>query len=248
MPSTAASGRFVPLPPIFLNDPRNMLDWTVHAGPMRRRQAEGAERAPAEPIEVPRWLDEVRAMRGRVLHAGGRRPQFFDAATQRCYDAQPHDLQAWHIVARLNGQIVGCVRCAPLGTSDSPLAAILGHEQLNQIVASLGATPEECSEVSRWTVDPECGMIGLGYDLIAAVWAFLADSGFRFGLAAAGTAGKQDRILHQLGLRYLEGVEDRWSATFDDTLRFMYAPFEQPVEKLEPGLADMRQRLQQATD
>ena len=187
-------------------------------------------------------------MRGRVLHAGGRRPQFFDTATGRCYDAQPHDLQAWHIVARLNGQIVGCVRCAPLGTAASPLAELLGAEQLHQIAASLGATPEDCAEVSRWTVDPECGMIGLGYDLIAAVWAFLADSGFRFGLAAAGTAGKQDRILHQLGLRYLEGVEDLRSATFDDTLRFMYAPFEQPVEKLEPGLADMRQRLRQATD
>jgi len=222
-----------------------MLDWTVHAGPMRRGQA-----APPESgsIEVPRWLDDVRTLRGRVLYAGGRRPQFFDAATQRYHDAQPHDLEAWHIVARLNGQMVGCVRCAPLGTAASPLAEILGAEKLSQVVASLDTTPAQCAEVSRWTVDPECGLIGLGYDLIAAVWTFLADSGFRFGLAAAGTAGKQDRILNQLGLRYLEGVEDLWSPTFDDTLRFMVAPFEEPVEKLEPGLADMRNRLQRDFD
>jgi len=222
-----------------------MLDWTVHAGPLRRGQT-----APSEggSIVVPRWLDDVRTLRGRVLYAGGRRPQFFDDAAQRYHDAQPHDLEAWHIVARLNGQVVDCVRCAPLGTKTSPLTEILGAEKLSHLVASLNATPKECAEVSRWTVDPECGLIGLGYDLIAAVWAFLADSGFRFGLAAAGTAGKQDRILNQLGLRYLEGVEDLWSPTFDDTLRFMVAPFEEPVEKLEPGLADMRNRLQRDFD
>ncbi len=222
-----------------------MLAWTVHAGPMRREQA-GEPQGGA--IAVPQWLEDVRALRGRVLYAGGRRPQFFEPETQRYDDAQPHDLEAWHIVARLNGSVVGCVRCAPLGTAASPIAELLGPEKLDEVVASLGASPDRCAEVSRWTVDPECGLIGLGYDLVAAVWAFLADRGFLFGLAAAGTAGKQDRILHQLGLRYLENVQELWSPTFDDTLRFMYAPFEEPVEKLEPDLAEMRQRLQYDLD
>lgn len=228
-----------------------MLTWTVHAGP--RRTALGTvptgsarDNAAPEDGDTPQWLDDVRAMRGRVLYAGGRRAQFLDEAKGRCYDAQAHDLEAWHILARLNGMLVGCVRCAPLGTPHSPLAKLLGDSRIGEVVANLGATPDRCAEVSRWTVDAECGLFGLGYDLIAAVWAFLADSGFQFGLAAAGTQGKQDRILQQLGLCYLEGVEDQWSAAFDDTLRFMYAPFEHPAEKLLSGLADIRQRLERA--
>ncbi len=229
-----------------------MLHWTVYTGPLLSG-AENAGPGSARPSdraaneqELPDWLDELREMRGRVLYAGGRRPQFFDEASNRCYDCQPYDLEAWHIVARLNGKLVGCVRCAPLATTGSPLTDLLGADRVRDIVASLGTTPDRCAEVSRWTVDPECGFFGLGYDLIAAVWAFLADSGYQIGLAATGTQGKQDRILEQLGLRYLEDVEGQWSEAFDDTLRFMYAPFEHPVEKLLPGLEAMRQRLQRA--
>jgi hypothetical protein len=197
--------------------------------------------APAIPIELrfleqhsggtvrkpPDWLTEVQEMRARTLYDGGRRPSF---QKDDCHfeDADSIDLVAYHVVARSLGQVVGCVRVAPLTRIDSGVvSSAIGEEHLANVLSGLGTTRERTRESSRWIVRPEFRGV-LGPRLVAGSWAIARWLSMDIGLVMAGTRQKQDLALIRMGARPVNGVPLEPCELLDDDLRLLYFDVARP--------------------
>ena len=106
-------------------------------------------------IERPGWMDEISELRGRILHEGGRRPQFRRSDGQFA-DRDPLDPHAFHIAARSHGQLVGCVRLFPLIDGPTCLTErLVGAERFEAICRLSDQRRDEAVEASRWVVNPD---------------------------------------------------------------------------------------------
>jgi hypothetical protein len=81
------------------------LSWQLY-GPLRDTNSGAGE-------SLPKWVDEVRSLRGAALFDNGRRPHFRTGDGSYA-DSDPIDLHAWHVLAYAGDSLVGCVRVYPL--------------------------------------------------------------------------------------------------------------------------------------
>jgi N-acyl-L-homoserine lactone synthetase len=176
--------------------------------------------------EVPGWLDEVRTLRARVLHDHGRRPGF-RTSEGTFADHDPADLQAHHLLAYRDDQLVGCSRFVPLNGNHPGLGEVLlGKERWDEILDRLGVTREQAIEGGRWAVREEHRPSGLSRGFGALLMAVGCESvrelGIEVLLCAVGTSDGQDRALARFGFQSVPAVQPVHVEAFADTVRFMY--------------------------
>src|SRR5215469_4838280 len=160
--------------------PRASVLWQVQSPPRAH--------ANEEPGLIPDWVEAIRSLRGSVLYADGRRPQF-KIADGRCYDFDPLDLHAYHVLAYQNHQLVGCVRIYPLAfhTGCCTTETLLGKQTFAQMLLELGAQQTTTVEVSRWVVHPDHRTGGLAVQLAAGAVALGRYLGLPLVICSAGT-------------------------------------------------------------
>lgn len=193
--------------------------------------------------ENPAWLEELRAFRGTVLYGDGRRPQFRLGDGRLC-DADPADVDAHHVVARLRGEIVGCIRFLPASAGTVGLAeSLLGAEGFDLALGAVGSDRESTVDAGRWVARNERCQHPIGVQLVAAGWAYLLHSGFKTAISVAGTRNGQDRLLSMAGLEPIVGLAPIRSELFDDDLRIMYANLARPNRGFAGLIREMAQAI-----
>ena len=173
---------------------------------------------PNEDDHGQEWLMELSKMRGRVLHAGGRRPQF-RRADGSFSDRDPLDQWAYHLLLRSSGYLIGCIRVVPL-TSAQPCGteSLLGHQRFEQLLVHLGTARDRAGEVGRWIVAPEYSRFRMGLPLIAGLGALAKWLGLETLIATVGTRDGQAKALVRAGGRQVPGLTRIKSQKFDDNL------------------------------
>jgi hypothetical protein len=172
------------------------------------------------------WLEQLQAMRGRVLYQGGKRPQF-RAADGRYVDSDPLDPLSYHVLGLVAGEIVACWRLFVVDRAE-PLCLteqLLGRSRFETALATLGVTRAACGEAGRWIVDPSQQQIGVGRRLVAAGLALSRSLGLREIIATVGTKDGQDRALVRAGTGAVPvpGIEPLHSNAFSDRVVVMHA-------------------------
>jgi Acetyltransferase (GNAT) domain len=206
--------------------PSEFLSWQVRC-PLRD-QVNGAEES------SPKWLEEVRSLRGAALFDNGRRPKF-KTGDGCCTDSDPIDPYAWHVLAYLGERLVGCVRVYPLAGNELPCLTetLLGEKQFRETLLSLGRHRRHAIEIGRWVVDPALRAPrslapGIGVQLAAAAGAIAlalvnrSEDLNAIAIFSAGSRDNQHRMLSRIGLREVSGIEPVISAEYDDVIRVMY--------------------------
>lgn len=195
--------------------PSPSLSWQVRLPP-------GTQKNEA-PASIPDWLEDLRSLRGSVLYAEGRRSQF-KIAEGRCYDPDPIDLHAYHVLAYHDHQLVGCARVYPLAseTACCTTEAILGKKAFAEMLLELGAQRTITVEIGRWVVHPEHRKGVLGVQLAAGAATLAKRLGFQIAVCTAGTADRQDRILTRMGLKAVPTVDVLKCDAYTDWVRVMY--------------------------
>jgi predicted GNAT family N-acyltransferase len=193
------------------------IAWTV-----RSLQDTNTSRS-STPATIPAWLHDVRSLRADILYGAGRRPSF-KAADGRCYDDDPIDLDAWHVMAWSGSTLVGCVRLSPVaGARCCTTKALMGEDAFTALVARLGVTAAGVVEIGRWVVRPDYRRGGTAVELAAMAATLARRLGFEVALCAAGTGDRQDRLLAGMGMLAVPTVDAFPCATYMDRVRVMYA-------------------------
>ena len=181
-------------------------------------------------------LDEISEFRGRVLYDSGRRPAFSRGNGQFADDSC-HDVVSYHVTVRRAGELIACVRLTPY-TAESlgSIGTLIGYPRLRSVVETLGLSPLECIEGSRWIVEPSVRGRELGRLLLLSLWAvgrFLRNKCL-FG--SAGTRDGQDRMIARTGGRVAPGDIVVKAEEYDDDLLLMYFDLSQPPRHVAEGL------------
>lgn len=190
----------------------------------------------APPGDVPAWLDEIRAFRGRELYAGGRRPAF-KVGEDRYLDADERDVHAYHVTTRdvETGELLGCFRFMPLdGSPPSQVDAVLGLEMAERALAEIGAERQRMMESARWIVRRDQQGRGVGYLLMASGFAFSQLLGYDGFWAIAGIRDGQAARCQRAGYRPIPGTTVLSSELFADELCPLYAIAARPSSRLAP--------------
>ncbi|MFD0638830.1 hypothetical protein ACFQ9X_51950 [Catenulispora yoronensis] len=144
-------------------------------------------------------LRQIRALRGRILFDGGRRPAFLEP------DDQVQDLGAWHFTARrgldgMHGPPLGYVRLlTPATSARYQSREYLGERQYAEVLAAEGLTDETVFEHSRLVVEHRARKLGLGLHLNALAIAAAHELGAAAMIGTSGTADGQDRFHGRFG-------------------------------------------------
>lgn len=183
---------------------------------------------------IPGWLEESRALRGAVLYNDGRRPRFRRSGGG-CDDPDPIDFYAWHVLAYDRSSLVGCVRVYPLTEYGPPCLteSLLGTDEFNKMLASLGKQREDVIEIGRWVVDPgfrngRSLAPGVGLELAAGAGALALalarqiESGKGTAIFAAGTRDGQCLTLAHLGLKVVPDLSRVRSSEYDDLIQVLH--------------------------
>ena len=191
---------------------------------------------------LPKWVDEVRSLRGAALFDNGRRPHF-KTGDGYYADSDPIDLHAWHVLAYASDGLAGCVRVYPLAGDGPPCLTetLLGEEQFSQLLRRLGRHRDNTIEIGRWVVDPRLrkqpGLApGIGVQLAAGAGALAlalvnaAEDENGVAIFSAGSRDKQYTLLSRLGLKPVSGIEPLFSAEYDDVIRVMYCTKTQELQ------------------
>ena len=189
------------------------------------------------------WLIELAEMRGRVLHAGGRRPHFLQEDGRFC-DPDPLDRCAYHILVRSSAHLVGCIRVVSLASV--PICGtecLVGHARFEQLLVDLGTTRDRAGEVGRWIVAPEYTLFRMGLRLIAGVGALSQSLGIETVIATVGTRGGQAKTLMRAGGRRVPGLAPIYSEKYNDDLVVLSFDLVHPVEPFGPLAVEMAARL-----
>jgi hypothetical protein len=213
--------------PIRSETPSQFLSWQLQSPLLDTTSGAGES--------LPKWVGEVRSLRGSAFFDNGRRPHF-RTSDGRYVDSDPIDLHAWHVLAYAGDSLVGCVRVYPLAGRGGPpclTETLLGEEQFSEMLRRLGKQRDNAIEIGRWVVDPALrtqGSLapGIGAQLAAGsgslAFALVNRSEDVNGVAifSAGSRDKQYMMLSRLGLRPVSGIEPVVSTEYDDVIRVMY--------------------------
>ncbi|MBM3926393.1 MAG: GNAT family N-acetyltransferase [SAR202 cluster bacterium] len=152
------------------------------------------------------WLDELVHMRGRVLYANNRRPMFRTAAGE-LVDSDPTDHAAYHVLARSEGELIGCCRMVRLDAIPcSTTEELLGAGRFQKLLDCLQVKRSDTGEAGRWVAVPEARGLEVGLRLVAGAWAVARRLGLKTVVAVAGTRDGQDAALMRIGGRRVEDV------------------------------------------
>src|ERR1700739_198268 len=211
--------------PFLSGAPSQYLSWQLHPPSLD---------SCSDATELPKWIDDVRSLRGMTLYSNGRRPQF-KTVDGSYADPDPIDLYSWHVLAYTGYKLIGCVRVYPLGEGRPKCLTevLLGGEQFTEMLLSLGKDRRNTFEIGRWVVDLVPGgqdglAPGIGVQLAAASGALaLAPANQSLGangiaIFSAGSRDKQCLTLARLGLSTVPGIEPVISDEYDDVIRVMY--------------------------
>lgn len=200
-----------------------MISWELH------------KPSAAPPIR----LDEISELRGRVLYENGRRPAF-RLPTGRFADPDPLDSYAYHIVARSDGNSIGCVRNVPVTDDVTCLTErLLGETRFTEMLAAFGVERKSAVETSRWMVDPNFRSLRIGVLLAAGAVTAARDCGFELLFCSVGTRDRQDRVLSRLGLRRVPELPLIPVPEFNDELCVMYIQPHRPPPHFAELMAEM---------
>lgn len=170
------------------------------------------------PAGVPDWLAAVRRFRAEVLHADGLRPTFRRADGQ-FRDDDPADPFAHHVVATERGSLVAAFRVVPLaGTRHGVCERLIGSEQLDQLLARIGACRADTWEGSGWAVHADRRHAALGVTALAGGQEVARRLGLRTGIGASGSRYGQLYRLLAAGYRTAPGVGSIHVPTLADDL------------------------------
>jgi predicted GNAT family N-acyltransferase len=189
---------------------------------------------------ITEWLEELWEMRGRIIYQNGYRPSFRSSAGQ-CSDKDPLDAFCFHVTARLNGQVVGCVRL--IRYTDVPMTwsqSLLGKASIAKVVNSLESSLGTAGECGRWIVEPEERGKHLGRYLMSGVYATARAFHVKALLGLSGTHEKQHLAFMSMGWKRVEGFALIPAPQFNDELRFIYFD----VGKMSPREMAMSHILQ----
>ena len=136
------------------------ISWKVH-GPVEER-CHHEHSCPRTGL-----LEELSVFRGRIWYDNGSRPHFKHRDGQM-RDDDTWDAEAYHILARSRGLLVGCVRMLPLSDSiQGTTASLLGPETFHSLLNRIGTPLETVMEGGRLAVDPAYRGRLLGFRLTA---------------------------------------------------------------------------------
>jgi hypothetical protein len=220
---------------ILSEEPSQFLSWQLRC-PLLDSMSGAGESS-------PKWLDEVRSLRGATLFDNGRRPKF--KTDDGCYaDSDPIDLYAWHVLAYAGDSLAGCVRVYPLARNGVPCLTetLLGEKQFLETLRKLGSHRNNTIEIGRWVVDPalrtQNGLApGIGVQLAASAGALalaLVNQSEAINAIAIFSAGSRDNqylMLSRLGLRPVSGLEPLISTEYDDVIQVMYCGRNQKLQR-----------------
>ncbi len=153
-------------------------------------------------------LDEVRALRARIVVDHGRRPAFRRADGTQA-DDRNLDFGAWHFLARRSpgGPPLGYVR---LSTPDTGAffrsRDFLGDQDYEKLLAAEGFPAEGVFEPSRLVVEHGARRLGLGLHLNALAIGAAHHLGARAVIGTSGTKDGQDRFHERFGFRPVRGT------------------------------------------
>jgi predicted GNAT family N-acyltransferase len=168
------------------------------------------------------WLAELWDMRGRIIYQNGYRPSF-RSSTGKFSDEDPLDAVSFHVTARLNGTLVGCVRLVRYTDAPTTWAQrLLGKPQIEAVVNSLNSSLVNTGECGRWIVEPEERGKHLGRYLISGVYATARAFHVKTILGLSGTHERQDLAFMSMGWKPVEGFPVIPAPKFNDDLKFIY--------------------------
>jgi hypothetical protein len=183
------------------------------------------------------WLAEAREMRGRVLYDDGRRP-FFRMNDGSFGDPDPVDVEAYHVIARSEGHIVGYARIVPpTSLSTGFIASTIGKCRFEAILHELSTDRERICEASRWAVVPECRG-SLGSQIVVASWIAARRPSYDKALVLACTCRKQDAALIRMGAHAVSSLPLFASECSDEQLRLLYFDLAHASEFMEKKIAE----------
>ena len=193
-----------------------------------------------KPAETsPLRLEEISELRGRVLYENGRRPAF-RLPTGRFSDSDPHDQQAYHVIAKNCGKAIGCVRNVPITDGVTCITEqLLGRTRFAEMLATFGVESKSAVECGRWIVDPDFRANRIGVLLAAGAVATAHAFGFKLLFCSVGTRDKQDCILSRLGLRRVPALPLFPVPEFNDELCVMYIQPDRPMPHFAQLMAEM---------
>ena len=195
-----------------------------------------------KPQDLPRWLREVREMRGRVFYEDGRRP-FFRMPDLSFDDPDPADLNSYHVIASAEGRPVGYARIVPFcGSMPGFISSSIGVEKLYSILHTLNTDEAHACEASRWVVVPEFRG-RLGSWMVAASWAIARWLCYDIALVLACTCQKQDLALIRMGARAIDGLPLFPSRISDDLVRLLYFDVRNPASFMRAKIAEAARAL-----
>jgi hypothetical protein len=194
------------------------------------------------PINVPiskatiAFLAELSEFRGRILYAGGRRPEFAGAGAQYA-DDDPLDLEAFHVIVRKDGALIGCVRLMPLPEySRSLIGRRVGPSCLRAAVSLMKRARTDCVEAGRWIVDPSARGTALGRTLLLSLWVVGQWLDKRCLFGAVGVRDGQSTIAARCGGYVAPGIDPVFIKEYDDELSVMYFDLDHPPPRIAAQL------------
>jgi hypothetical protein len=184
-------------------------------------------------------LDEISELRGRVLYENGRRPAF-RLPNGRFADPDPLDPYAYHIIARNDGNSIGCVRNVPVTEGVTCLTErLLGEARFAEMLAAFGVERKGAVETSRWMVDPDFRALRVGVLLAAGAVTAAHASGFELLFCSVGTRDRQNVVLSRLGLRRVPEMPLIPVPEYNDELCVMYIQPDCPTSRFAELMAEM---------
>lgn len=192
-------------------------------------------KTPAEAVQAlsesrRNWLSALREMRGRVLFHEGGHETVFKTKSGLCFDADPLDAHAYHIVLRSARDIVACGRVSVLNPEvPGYLATMLGQRRLEGILSQMGAAWGTTCEASRWIVALEFRNQGLGPRVVAGGWIVAQILGMHRGFVLACTRDSQDKLLCRMGAKPVDGIALVPARVINDSLRLLYFDASNPA-------------------
>ena len=191
---------------------------------------------------IPGWLAEAREMRACVFYDDGRRP-FFRMNNGSFGDPDPVDIEAYHIIARSDGRMVGCARIVPpTSLLTGFIASTIGRHRFEAILREFGADRVGVCEASRWVVAPECRGT-LGSRIVAASWTAARWLSYEKAFVLACTCQKQDLALIRMGAHAINGLPLFASGFSHDQFRLLYFDVVHASDFMENKIAGMKNAL-----
>ncbi len=172
----------------------------------------------------PDWLTEARLLRSDVLYSNGQRPEFGFGGQYHLDQDEARDTASHHVVALVDGKIVGCCRLLELGSTapTSVLDEVIGTNQLDRGLEILGVNRTQSLEASRLCVAPDYRRYNIARILMATVFVVGTWLTAPIIVAAMGTRDKQDRLVQRIGGASLPATNPVYNEGLADHVRPMY--------------------------